>query len=635
MKKFFCVLLSLLMVYVMVFSAAAVKAENDTPIIFVSGFLQTALLLEKSDGSLENIWFPDVLGKIHIVGMHLPDVIKSFIDSFDNNPEKFGKTLMDTMSDLMPMMKCNPDGSSVYPVHPYENNPAERSFASIKNSEEKVHMQAYYTFAEYLCSNGYADENNIFMFEYDGRMDALTVAGELRDYIKEVKSYTGADKVRLFGISYGGQIAEAYLHMYMNEGDVEKAILNVPSLGGTNFADRLLNANVDFALDDVMEIVETIFGSDTSYHKILKSVDPEFFSKMLNGISSGISEYAKHWSSVYSLTTTEHYEALKEKFLDSEESAEIIRNNDIIHYEIMPQIQNTLKNCINNGIDVAIIAGSGIELSMGGSDNSDLLLTVSDVTGAEAAPIGMRFADGFGGKGITCNDSSHCHISPSLEIDASTAYLPENTWFIDGGHHAMFQYESYGVELAAKVLCTDELKDVHSDPAFPQFMFSKNPHRGIFASFDSSLPGYITKDDAALVLENIYKDKAVRIISVEAEDMDISFDYENIGVIVPGEKVEIPINGSLAQGNMVRGTVRIKCITTDRIISVENFEFPFAVRSDEETSAVGELIKNEQYKGDTSGMSFIQRIIYILSNIVEFLTSIREFILSDAFGFLL
>jgi len=38
---------------------------------------------------------------------------------------------------------------------------------------------------------------------------------------------------------------------------------------------------------------------------------------------------------------------------------------------------------------------------------------------------------------------------------------------------------------------------------------SKNPHRGIFASFDSSLPGYIAKDDTALIIENICNGKEI------------------------------------------------------------------------------------------------------------------------------
>ena len=635
MKKILCVLLAVVMLFSGSVSIAAAKNDSDdTPVILITGFLQTNLQYEKEDGTFERVWFPDIMENLHIVGKNLPDVISSVFDAFEDNPERLGETLMSTLSDLMPMMKCNPDGTSVHPVQPYENDPAKRNFAAIKNSKEPLHMQAYHTFVEHLSKNGYADESNIFMFEYDSRKDAVTLADELREFVKAVKSYTGKDKVKLFGVSYGGQIAEAYLHFYLDDGDVEKAVFNAPSFLGTNFADRLLNGEVEFALDDVMDIVESITGSDTRYSKILKSVDPEAFSRMLNGVSVGIAEYAKYWSSVYSLTTTEHYEALKEKFLDAEKSAEIIKNNDIVHYEIMPQVKNTLEKCMEKGVYVAILANSGIELSMGGNENSDLILAVSDVTGATTAPMGMRFADGFGGKGTVCGNPAHHHVSPSMEIDASTAFLPENTWFTDGGHHAMFQYESYGIELAAKTLCTDELRDVHSDPEFPQFMISKNPHRGIFAAFDNSLPGYITSADTALVVENIFKSNPVRILSVKADGMDISFEGGS-AVLMPGQKAEFKFNGNLPEGSAVRTSVSVKYIKLDNISTVEECEFAFTVRGEGITFNDSEFVDDEFYTGDTSGMLLIQRILYVITNVIDFFHSIRDFLLSEAFKFLL
>ena len=237
------------------------------------------------------------------------------VKAFADTPEALGQALMNMMSELMPKMMCNPDGTSLYPVTHYENDPEKRNMHYIKNSGEKVSMQAYYTFADHICKEGYAKAENVFVFEYDGRMDALTVADELRDFVKAVKSYSGKDKVRLFGVSYGGQITETYLHLYKNDGDVEKVVFSVPSFGGTNFGDRLLNGTVDFALDDVIGIIENITGSDTDYGKLLKDVDPEFFSRLLNGVSAGITEYAKYWGSVYSLTSVEYYESLKAKFL--------------------------------------------------------------------------------------------------------------------------------------------------------------------------------------------------------------------------------------------------------------------------------------------------------------------------------
>ena len=59
-------------------------------------------------------------------------------------------------------------------------------------------------------------------------------------------------------------------------------------------------------------------------------------------------------------------------------------------------------------------------------------------------------------------------ISPSMEIDATGCYLPENTWFVEGQYHGQYYYEEYTRKLVTKLLFTDDIKDVYSDPEFPQ-----------------------------------------------------------------------------------------------------------------------------------------------------------------------
>lgn len=635
MKKIVCILLSLIMVFSVTANSAAVSENGtDTPIIIIPGFLQTALFLEKENGKKEQVWLPDLMKGLPIIEKNLPEVLTSLFGVFLDNPEAFGKSLMKTMSDLMPMMKCNPDGTSVYPVTHYENDPAKRNLSAIKKNKD-IKMQAYYTFAEYICENEYADFHNVFFFEYDGRMDVISISEELRQFIKDVKDYTKKDKVRLFGVSYGGQIAEAYLHFYMNDFDVEKAVFNVPSWKGTNFADRILRGTVEVAFDDIMDIVESISCSDTEFNKLLKDVDMTCISRILNGISEGIAEYAKHWSSVYSLTDEENYEALKETFLEPTESAEIIRRNDIVHYEIMPNIKETLEKCIASGIDIAIQASSGIELSMGGTKNSDLLLAVEDVTGARAAVMGERFKNGYRGAKTTCSNDGHYHISPSMEIDASTAFLPENTWFLDGSHHAMFQYERYGAELNAKLLCTDKLKDIYSSSEFPQFMSSTNPHRGIYAEFDSSTSGYVTIADTKLIIENLYKSNKVKILSVTADGMDIKFDLKKPITLKPGEKAEIAFTGTLPEKGIERAALTVNYLKIDTVTTANERTFDFTVFSEAETDADGSFIENEYYTGDASGISFFKKIIYFFIYLKDILFVLVRYLSSDAFKYLL
>ena len=636
MKKIVCIILSLVMIFSITGVAFAEKGEKyDTPVIVIPGFMQTALKTVTEDGIIEKVWLPDFLGKPDVLVEDLPQVIMSLFGVFKDDPEGLGDALMELIYDLAPGMLCNPDGTSIHPVDHKENDPAKRNIAYIKSGEEKVDMQAYYTFANYICENGYADAENVFVFEYDGRMDAIILADELRTFIGKVKEYTGKDKVALFGVSYGGQIAETYLHFYMDDNDVEKAVLQVPSLNGTNFADRILLGKVEFALDDVIDIAESIMKSDTEFNRILKDASPEFFSRLLNGISPKLSEFARYWGSVYSLTTPELYESLKEAFLDETESAELIKRNDIIHYEVMPQVKDTLLRCQEKGIYIAIHAASGHQLALGGEENSDLLLSVEDVTGAVTTPFGKRFGDGYKGAGTNCSNEAHNHISPSGEIDATTAFLPENTWFVDGQHHAMFQYENYGLTLAAKAVCTDELYDVHSDSDYPQFRVSDNPHRGVYAEFDHSTSGFISEDDTKLIVENTYKNNTIRLVSVKAKGADIKFGKVSDITLKPGEKAELSFTGDLSDADSTKAAITVKYLKRDAVSTVTERKFDFTLQngvSDEK----GELsVDNEYYNGDTSGMPFLQRVIHALTYVVDLFRVLSDFLKSEAFSFLL
>ena len=636
MKKLLCIILSFIMIFGITGAAFAKNEKvSDTPVIIIPGFLQTNLQHENADGTLEKVWVPDFAEKLGIVGDNIPEILESVAEAFKDNAEALGEALMEMMSDLMPMMMCNPDGTSLFPVFSYKNDPAKRNMKHIKHSGEEIHMQAYYTFANYLCTQGYAKEENVFIFEYDGRFDAITNAENLRDFIKAVKEYTGKEKVSLFGVSYGGQIEATYLHYYMDDNDIEKAIFNVPSLLGTNFSDRLLNGNVEFALDDIVLLIEHMAGSDTELSTLLRDVDPEFFSRVLNGVSKGISEYAKYWSSVYSLTATEHYEAIKEKFLDPVASAEIIKRNDIIHYEIMPKTKDTLDKCIENGIDVAIIASSGINLALGGNENSDLLLATEKVTGATCTTMGERFSDGFTGAKANCSNPEHHHVSPSMEVDASTAFLPEHTWFVEGTPHAMFQYDKYGLELSAKALCSDELADVHSNPDFPQFSTSKNINNGVYVKFDNSAPGYITAEDDKIIIENLFEDSKIKVLSVKAKGLDISFDVEDKKALAPGDTIEISFEGEVPVKNAVRAAVTVRYIKYDFISSVSECNFDITVLGTEKAESDGTVVENEFYIKDSSGMNVIKKALTVFANIFDLFIVLRDFLGSDAFKLML
>ena len=134
-----------------------------------------------------------------------------------------------------------------------------------------------------------------------------------------------------------------------------------------------------------------------------------------------------------------------------------------------------------------------------------------------------------------------------MEIDASSAYLPENTWFVEGQYHGQYFYEEYTRSLVTKLLFTDEIKDVHSSPDYPQFEYSDNPHKSIHAKFNSSPSGYLGKEDSKLVIRNLSDENHIKILAVTPYGIDLDFDISGIGMLEPGEEAELSFSGNLPE----------------------------------------------------------------------------------------
>ena len=318
-------------------------------------------------------------------------------------------------------------------------------------------------------------------------------------------------------------------------------------------------------------------------------------------------DVVKYWGSVWSLSTPEIYESLKKDFLDPVASKEIIKANDIIHKEIMPSMRETFERCRSLGTEVSIVAGCGSTLCLGGDDNGDILLPTYAVTGAKCAKLGERFADGYKQVGTVCKNSAHNHVSPSMEIDASCAFLPENTWFIDKQYHAMFSSEEYATSLISKLLFTDELSDVHSDPNYPQFEYSNNPHRGVRAKFNNSLSGYIASGDTALLVENLYPKAAVKVVSVIADGIELDFSAGQSEIIKPGESVAIPFKGDIPKVSATNVEITVNYVKIGVPGLVTSVVYDFMIDNGEPPAHGGGCVKTDN---ESLLQKFLPEFIY-------------------------
>ena len=541
-------MLSFLLAAVIIISCSYVQSfagneKDNDPIILISGFMCSQLYLNFGEENEEKVWGPSTDLLLDRIKNDLPQIAKSLAGLLKGEKRKFGEILGEGAKEILGKLTCNPDGSSVYPISHYPNNPATSNLKYMLENEEIREYMYEKPFCEYLA--GETDPSRVFMFQYDSRLDAITIAESLREFIKSVKAYTNSDKVSIFALSFGGLITSTYLTYYLNESDVGKAVLSVPALGGTDLPYRILTGEIDLALENLVEFLETAIGGESNFARIFE------YAERLDGLNEiaaaactgGVSDVVKYWGSLWSLCSTEYYELLKMEFLDITENKALIEKNDKVHYEVMDNLTETFAACKEKGIEISILCGTGSALCLGGENNGDVILPASGVSGAACASLGKRFADGYEGVRTTCSDSAHNHISPSMQIDASGAYLPENTWFIEGQFHGQYFYEEYTRSLVTKLLLTDDIKDIYSDPDYPQFESSNHSYRTVHVKFDESLSGYISSEDKTLTITNVSETNDIKLLSVIAYGADVKFDISGTGIVSDGETVIIPFEG--------------------------------------------------------------------------------------------
>lgn len=553
MKKAICLLMSV----VLAFSCCTIvsAAKDESPIIIVPGFIETVMGVNIDTENEEQLWPFTAQTLIGKIVSDSPMLMFRLAGLAFGHFDKFGTRIGQDAEDILYKLTCNPDGSSDYGIESFSQAPERCSVSYLAKYKNGKYL-AMASLVKDIASK--SDPDRTFVFCYNSQLDCLELASQLRSFIRSVKEYTGSEKVRLCSHSYGGQIIAAYFYRYLDDSDVEKAVMIYPALAGTDAIKYILEADTDVPLDDILVFVQNLLGSPTQIEKLLNK---KYFHYINEFASYGLVEVVemwRYWGSMYSLCSTECYELLKEEFLDPIESAAIIEANDIIHYDLIPNLRSIFESCQANGVSVSIISGSGVQECLGGDDNTDVLLPTKLATGAYCAKYGEHFSDGYEAKGTVCRDPNHHHVSPAMDIDASTAYLPENTWFLEHAFHGGYSCQDCTVALIEALLLTDDIKDVYSDPDFPQFSYSDNVNMGIQFCFDQSQLGYISSDDNAIIIKNLNKAAPIKILSVTASDLEIKFDALQSTVVLPGKTVKIKFSGDIPKVKAKRTDITVK-----------------------------------------------------------------------------
>ena len=549
MKKLISVILCVaIIVATCAFAASAyIKDESeisDYPVVIVPGYSSSTLYIGDSFETGEQIWGLDfdyvldrVLARIIDLGIGLGAMTTG-------NAKLIAKTLGEEISALFEKMRCNPDGSSAYDVKrkyvtAEESNSAYMLEHLTENGVDERHEQ---NIAEVIAQ--YVGVENIYNFTSDFRMGPEYCAGLLHEFIQDVKRYTGKDKVNIFAVSHGGQVTATYLNLYGHYEDVDNAVLTVPAIGGAGILYDVFNGEIDFDEECLIRFIEHGTQTEEDYNWLVKAQQLGFVDSILEELIPEIFPTLGYWGSLWDFCPVDKYDDLKARLLDAEESAPLIEKSDRYHYEILPTMGEKLQKCIDDyGMNVTIIAGTGNRIVTGLMENSDGIITTNASTGAFCAPLGERFADGYVQKN-PCDGKDK--VSPDMDIDASTAYLPDNTWFVDGLFHGMTLWDSYTSSLLMTTLLTDNITDVYSDADYPQFRDTSNPSHGVYAEFNTANPGILDGEATSLVITNCGLQNDVTLTAIHVDGLDIKFALEKV-TLAPGESVEVPFEGEIPE----------------------------------------------------------------------------------------
>lgn len=574
MKRILSILLAAILCACQLMSAAhAFDAgeENDYPIIIVPGYSSSQLVRVNDDGTTDNVWYIDINTVLDVVKQNIPQLALGAGLLAAQQPDYLMDLLAPHLEHFLGPLACNHDGTSKYNIQP---KIAPTAAASRWTELEEADRSLI----------GYLDEDvdldRLYVFSCDFRMDAIENAKRLGLLIDDVLKTTGSKKVNLIAQSYGGQITGTYLSVNAkNAGKkVYNAVLIVPALGGATLAYDFFADEMWLDSSNLAKYLEYGFMNETDFHLLLNSEpDLKLVANLIHAAMPMLREIAGYWPGLWDFVPYPYYKELLSQ-LDPVESAPLIEKTTYFHENVMAKYHQNLTRAQKSGVNISIVAGSGNAAVSGMRENSDGILPVSGSTGATPAPYGKRYNDGYTCIGTNCSDPAHHHLSPSMEVDASTCYLPENTWIVDGYYHGLDRKDQFTFDLFRKQLLAKEpLKDVHSDPAFPQFHTTAPISLIVHAQFDHSPEGFVCDDDAALIIQNVSA-SPILITDVSVGGADIKFDVP-FATVPSGGSRSVAFSGELPKQSLVRASVTVSYIIlgTSSYTPVGHRTFDFTV----------------------------------------------------------
>lgn len=581
MKKLISIILTLtLCLCIMSPLASAAKKDEIYPIIIVPGYSSSALYKDGENSEKIHVWNIEMDKILNRILVNAAELGMGIGELAQGNAKRLADKVGEEFVAMFGDMAYDEGGNPTTPLHLYHSEAYDTNSKWLYENEDgsyrhEIEIMPYVT--EYLGDK--ADEWT-FNFNTDFRQNTVDCAADLDRYIDDVLEYTGASKVNLLAVSHGGQTSATYLALYGDKAKVNNAVLTVPAIGGALLAyDLIIN---DAHLDEqvLLQFIENGMMFEEDYEWLVKANELGFLDDFIYYLVPYARQILGCWGSIWDFIPSDKYEDVKANYAsEALRNSEMMKKSDYFHYEILANMPSLLKNAEEAGANIYIIAGTGWPSVIGTQENSDAIISVNASTGATCSPLGMRFSDGYQTLNTVCADKTHNHLSPAMNIDASSAYLPETTWFCDGLFHGMTLKDDYSATLMKTLVETNEHIDIYTYSDYPQFHSSMNVCESVYAEFNESKSGYLTSSDTALVITNLSKKNNMRILSVSVEGADFSFKLSDYALkeIAPRESISVDLSGSVPKESLSTVSVKVSYFIPDSVTPLNDKVFYFTL----------------------------------------------------------
>lgn len=536
-------------------SAADDAAEPDNyPVILMPGLLENLLVRDKGERSERIVWFP--FDRAVAVGLRN---IVNIIRYLALNDEEGIRTLAPKIVyDVAEPLRMNPDGTSYYDIAPVVSKASECSY----NALRKAHKLAEVTYGTTLLRDTakIVGGDRAFAFQYDWRMSAIDIADDLHDFIRDVKAITGSEKVNISGTSFGSEILLCYLDKYGEEGDLHHVLMNSPAYGGSNIFLEMLSTDNPCRVnyEDVLAMLLCNYGVEAELGYLLNLLPDGEIDLIFQSVTDEfVKPYLLPSVGLWGCCSTKQYETAKALFLDPVENAEMIEKTDA-QQAVMARTGEILREAERYGTRVYAIANEG-SLLVTSHDSGDVLVDGESGTGGVCLPIGEHFADDYVPGRTVCRNPAHNHVSYTGSLDLTNAYLPESTWVFYGEMHGQNYRDPRAKALTLKILTTEDIQDVYSDPAFPQFSETGSIVSDVSLTLQDSPASVLRPSDGAVtaVLRNHSRSHAVLVKAIDVQGLPYKAG-RSFAFLLPGEEKTVMLTptGTPAGGRYGSITLR-------------------------------------------------------------------------------